>query len=208
MEPTIYKPSIYNGTGVYNGDGIYNGRGVYNDGGAPSGQFVKIGSFYYPYININGVLWITENIKEDTEFSVWYNNDQNFAESRRYGKLYRGASLSITLEPLENDGWHITTPQDWQDMVDFLGYPSNQILDKICSVDYWAGENYHNLTGLDMVPAGIADSPNNFRLSGMGFAFYCRGGGWYVYSNTGDGSTRGDPINGSYYMSIRFCKTL
>lgn len=33
MEPTIYKPSIYKGTGIYNGaGGIYKGRGVYKNG--------------------------------------------------------------------------------------------------------------------------------------------------------------------------------
>jgi len=37
MEPTIYKPSIYKGTGIYKtGGGIYKGRGVYKDGGGSS----------------------------------------------------------------------------------------------------------------------------------------------------------------------------
>ena len=44
MEPTIYKPSIYNGAGVYKigAGGIYNGRGVYKDGkGQASGFFYE-----------------------------------------------------------------------------------------------------------------------------------------------------------------------
>lgn len=209
MEPTIYKrPHIYK-SNVYKRYNIYNGLGVYNDGGGvPPGQYVKIGSFYYPYININGVLWITENIKEDTPNSIWYNNDRAFSEGRRYGKLYKGENLTDDLLPLENDGWHITRPIDWQNLVDYLGYPSNQILNNLCSVDYWENQQYQNLTGLDMVPAGIADSQTSFRLSGLSFAYYCREANWYVYSNTNSGSTDGSNIGGTYYMSIRFCKTL
>lgn len=41
MEPTIYKPSIYNGPTLYKGDGsVYNGNGVYKDGRGSAQQII------------------------------------------------------------------------------------------------------------------------------------------------------------------------
>lgn len=133
-EPTIYKPSIYNGAGIYN-----NGSGGGGGGGGdlPEGYYdgyINLAGKNYPYVRItNGVRtydimannldYIDENISQDlvvanwddrTPRSCYYNNNPSLfgPEGYNFGRLYTSRALDYMwqnrasiLGSLLSEGW-------------------------------------------------------------------------------------------------------
>lgn len=76
MEPTIYKPGVYNTPGVYKGaGGIYKGRGVYNDGAGGVGGSLIYETDFTNFDPITGIdtpivgsakTYTTQNVEKTT----------------------------------------------------------------------------------------------------------------------------------------------
>lgn len=125
MEPTIYKPGVYNTPGVYKGAGIYKGRGVYNDGGStPPLQKVIFGGIEYEFVKINNLYWITNSLKNNV--SGAYTTPRGVDA----GLLYPFSSFT-DINALLHDGWRIPERNDFIDLMGSASdVPSGPYLDE------------------------------------------------------------------------------
>jgi uncharacterized protein (TIGR02145 family) len=158
-EPTIYKPSIYNGAG-----GIYKGRGIYNDG---SLMFVEIGGRKYHVVKIGNLFWTSENLdfkidgitiggstNIDYNPHAWYyNNDENThgVNGDKFGLLYNGYCVNIINNSLPN-GWRVPNKDDLQTLF-------NISLDELKINNQWLYPGT-NKSGFSAIPSGYFDPPN------------------------------------------------
>lgn len=135
-EPTIYKPSVY------------NGKSVYKNGAAGGGQpqiygSVKIGNRDYKTIKYNNKEWLAENldckfegfligmVQTTTPCCGYYNNDEDFSLDGSYkcGLLYNWYAAKylddnkLTLLP---SGWRVPTNSDYTDLLNSL-VPISQV---------------------------------------------------------------------------------
>lgn len=165
-EPTIYKPSIYNGNGVYK-----NGASGGGGGGLKPGQIV-VGNQVLDTIEINGLIWCKENLKIILDGIAyqpgdkwylnaackWYNNDPTtygiYGQNRSL--LYNAKCIPIITNYLEENiaGWRIPSISDFQNLITFCGGSSEA--QKKCS----AQRLWPDLTGitdefgLSFIPTG------------------------------------------------------
>lgn len=167
MEPTIYKPGVYNTPGVYKGaGGIYKGRG----GGG--GEFVEIGGRKYNLVKIGNLLWIDENLDwkldgviigggfdSSTTPHAWYydNNENEYSvNGRRTGLLYNKWAADLVNSSLPN-GWRVPDIDDFDSLL-------NYTLSAIKSVDLWTTPGT-NESGFNGKPTGAViniGSPQRF----------------------------------------------
>lgn len=160
MEPMIYKPGAYKSPGVYKGTG-----GVYKDG---AGDFVEIGGRKYPFVKIDSLLWITENL--DWKFTGcvigatgysyneprgnYFNNDETTygINGKKYGLLYNWIAAK-SIDSLLSNGWRVPSLSDFSALASFC----NNDASKIKSTETWnpAGNNE---TGFTAVPNGTFSS--------------------------------------------------
>jgi len=94
----------------------------------------------YKTISIGDQLWMAENLRttkyndgqsitlikdsatwaNNTEPAYcWFNNDQSFCESNNYGAYYNW--YAVNTDKLCPDGWHVSTDENWQELIDFVG---------------------------------------------------------------------------------------
>lgn len=126
MEPTIYKPSIYKGAGIYN---IGAGGGGIVDTGE------KIGDRFYKTIEIDGKIWLAENLDfnfapspankvQSTPGCWYYNNNQNEYgwNGKKWGLIYNGYAARFLEQNKSNlcPGWHVPTMTEWNSLFNFL----------------------------------------------------------------------------------------
>lgn len=147
------KPGIYNAPSVYNAKCIYNGETVYNEGGItpPVTMTVNIGGIDYPYVEINGLYWITENIRNETEH---YFNPPNVTPAN--GKLYKARYLE-EITALLSDGWRVPAHNDfltWEN----LSTNSNEFI----SIDLGGNDLY----GLNLPLPGYRNTNASFVYAG------------------------------------------
>lgn len=168
MEPTIYKPSIYKGTG-----GIYKGRGVYNDGAGGGGNTVEIGGRTYHIVDMpDGKTWLVENLQltwsglvisssvQGVPAACYYNNDPStygLDGPRKCGLLYNGHSVryleanKASLIP----GWHVPTIDEWRNLKSSIGGGNDAGKKlKADNVDWAPNWNGLNEYGFSVLPAG------------------------------------------------------
>lgn len=157
MEPTIYKPSIYNGNGIYKN-------------GAEGGGYVDIGGRTYRTVNIGGVTWLAENLdykfsgcniggggKPSTPNAWYYNNDEATYGTRKCGLLYNWYAVKLLNDNKETlcPGWHVPTNDEWTALANAVGGTSTAGTKlKAANVSWansWGGtDNY----GFAVIPAG------------------------------------------------------
>ena len=85
---------------------LTHGANSLSAGSAPITS-VTIGGIEYHVIEINGLYWITENIRNETEHSY---NPPNVTPAK--GKLYKARYLT-EITALLSDGWRIPTHNDF-----------------------------------------------------------------------------------------------
>lgn len=83
--------------------------GAMGNGGGEN--FVHIGEHDYSYVKIGDLYWTTENLQEDVQDSVWYNNHSPYKE-QKFGKLYARSSMSY-VDELLHSGWRVPYREDW-----------------------------------------------------------------------------------------------
>jgi uncharacterized protein (TIGR02145 family) len=69
----------------------------------------------YRTVDIDGVIWLAQNLNFEVENSWWYDNDQT--NGRRFGRLYtwRAAQSACPF------GWHIPTVAEWEALASSVG---------------------------------------------------------------------------------------
>lgn len=155
-EPTIYKPSIYNGAGIYN-----NGDG----GGGGGGDTVEIGGKTYPVTTINGKKWLAKNLEllfDDLTINPGTNITTpgmvyNLVCVYAYGYLYNWWAAKYIDDHKDEliPGWRVARMADYQDIINFIGDLSN-VPDKLYNKD-WKNTSSDEL-GFNIMPAGNGSS--------------------------------------------------
>jgi uncharacterized protein (TIGR02145 family) len=216
MEPTIYKPSIYNGAGIYKDCGtIYNGNGVYNIGYGGGGDTVDIGGHTYKTTTINGVRWLAENLilefpgliinpGGEPSYTAAFFPDENYRYN--YGFLYNKYSVNHLIN---NDylleGWEIPSKTDFENLFSYIGGISNA--PNTLRYENWGGTNEY---GFSAKPGGYYYDGYTKNV-GIDTRFWTS----TIYSNNGfyyrmflDGSEATINTNGSEHnaFSIRLIK--
>lgn len=141
MEPTIYKPTIYNAPTIYK-------TGAEGGGGGGGGETVEIGGKVYPVVTIGTQKWLGLNLDyapdginiggagEIYTPNAWYysNNEPYYGfNNKKYGLLYNHAAIELISSILppnfkvpeksdfdilisyigNNDGIKLKSPYDW-----------------------------------------------------------------------------------------------
>ncbi len=169
MEPTIYKPTIYNAPTIYNMGG--------NGGGGGVGNVVNIGGRNYPYIKLNDKLWITENLVyiwpglennyTDTNSEIprycYRSNDPDQAALYKIGPYYNWGAIKY-LDANSNDllpsGWHIPSKAEFDNLFSFIGVSEAakrlKAQDNSVLSNWPSGYNGLDSYGFFILPTGIA----------------------------------------------------
>lgn len=197
-EPTIYKPSIYNGAGVYN-----NGGG---GGGGGGGETVEIGGRLYPVEQIGLLKWTTENLDfkcvnvggdlyTETPNAWYYNNDSNYGN--KYGLLYNYGALAVITSYL-NDGWRIPDNTDLNYLMSVVG-GNSYAGTKLKSTEWNGTDNVK----FNMLPGGM--SWGSFMVFGQ--YGYLWSTNKYRWNFKPEPEVSNESITSNYAaFSIRLCK--
>lgn len=156
----IYKGfGVNKGAGVYNRAGVYNGVDVYKDGAAPVNT-VKIGQNFYGVTEINGLLWITENLRErlDNVLLVYVNGDPNTEETE--GLFYRAYDVFHYVVNILPAGWRLPSVNDFLTLRD--GNNDRVVFDYV-GTD-WGGSDKD---GLNLRRTGYRDIGNAYKWYGQ-----------------------------------------
>lgn len=148
---------------------------------------VDIDGNIYPTIEINGQIWMAENltvlrfqngdtIKDSEVTSMVELRDlaqksaswkYNFLQDRNYGNLY-GHSTVIDPRELAPKGWHIATRNEWEQLIDYLGGEKRAPL-LLKSIEGWEQEgNGTNKSGFNALPSGLIDENGKNSQTGYG----------------------------------------
>lgn len=141
----------------------------------------------YHSVNINGKIWMTENLKttryndgtpilKSSSNEEWQENSSN---SRRatyswylddsttyhnpYGAYYNG--FAVENKKLCPTGWHVATEKEWIDLRNYLGRNTLSKKLRILGYDYWIEHPWSSPTneyGFNAVGAGERDSQGEF----------------------------------------------
>lgn len=173
MEPTIYKTGAYKTPGIYKGAGIYKGLGVYNDGAGGGNIEIEIEGKIYPVVKIGNLYIMAENLDAPgnlpigglpnynitTPHAYYYKNDElNYGyNGRKYGLFYNGYCRNY-LNEICPEGWRVTTDNDLQYIVDFVGQNNAA---KLKTIEYWATPGNNEL-GFGAPPSSATDTGHNW----------------------------------------------
>jgi uncharacterized protein (TIGR02145 family) len=81
------------------------------------------------------------------------------------GKLYNWHAVndSRQLAPL---GWSVPSDEDWNELIDFLGYETDDVMQALKSIDFWNESPGDNSCGFNAIPSGKVDMMGNFDFDG------------------------------------------
>lgn len=160
-EPTIYKPSIYNGAGIYN-----NGGG--GGGGGGGEQTVTIGGVEHKVKKINNLIWLVENLKAPFNFVHDGKSNTNAYFTYDYGDgrteyMYNlAAKQYLYNNPDLLNGFRIPTKTDLDDLIlyaDPTGYNGKPgyYLKSDQEWIYDASNYGANILGFNLLPSCYSD---------------------------------------------------
>ena len=148
-EPTIYKPSIYNGAGIYN-----------NGAGGGDTDTVEIGGKTYHVVTIDGKKWLGENLSfifpeatinpngYPSTPAIWYNLISQYA----YGYLYNYYAAKYINDNNLIPGWRVADIGDYQSLINYVGGLAN--VPQILYEQNWKNVS-SDLYGFTIKPGGI-----------------------------------------------------
>lgn len=112
------------GESVYNtgAGGIYKGVGIYENEETPPTNTIIIDGEEYPYIEINGLYWITKNLNT---MSIPYFTPPEIADEN--GQLYKAYYLD-DIENMLPTGWRVPTHYDFTSCFGALSQNSNDYI--------------------------------------------------------------------------------
>lgn len=194
------------------------------------GQTVNIGGKDYPYVEIDGKLWITKNLdfiwsgltvgdtgSPTTPAANYYGNDESTYgwNGKQCGLLYNYEAYTALRDgSLLPDGWRVAHYYDFfeSSLFDFVGENAAQ---KLKALDNSVGGNWPTVwNGTDLY--GFDALPSGYSLSGSSFGGI--GEYWYLWNDPPNNSDRNwlrfaynsttpyRATNGSWGYSIRLVK--
>jgi uncharacterized protein (TIGR02145 family) len=86
-----------------------------------SGETLDLGGKSYKTVNINGVVWMAENLSLLVKDSWFYQDNALYGE--KHGMLYTWQAAMETCP----QGWKLPSVQDWQEMINSFGNESSAI---------------------------------------------------------------------------------
>ena len=131
----------------------------------------KSGDYTYKTKEYNGIVWMTENLKNVTDSvgnKIKYfipNNDSS--NIKNYGLLY-DYETACKVCPT---GWHLPTDKEWEKLINFVGNKSgNELKDSI----YWKTSEklFSNKSGFSIRPAGYGNTGEFDNLFGSHSIFW------------------------------------
>ena len=140
----------------------------------------------YKEVRIGNQIWMAENLNVDhfrngdpipnitldeewfaSVESAWccYNNDTSYC--REYGRLYNWYAVNDP-RGLAPEGWHIPTPEEWDELINYLGGAA-VAGGKMKTTEGWADGlgNGTNESGFGALPSGARENENGFALNGL-----------------------------------------
>lgn len=188
----VGEATVYDTRTVYETVGAYKAHTVYKEKGSAPVNIVHIGDYDYNYVQIGDLLWTTENFKQNTSLSVWYNNTPNDK-----GKLYTWNDFT-EINNLLSDGWRIPTRSDGANLI--TGRTASSLLA--------TSEGGTNETGFSFILAGYRFADNSFYDVGSEGDFLLSQQGYRIRATSYDSSfsTPNYDYNDNYRFSMRFCK--
>jgi len=117
----------------------------------------------YKTVEINGQVWMAQNLNCDVEGSKCYDNETE--NCNKLGRLYDWCT-AIAVCP---EGWHLPSDDEWQELVDFAG--GNGVAGRYLKaksgwnwIDYYAGisGNGEDKFGFSALPGGFGYSDGRF----------------------------------------------
>ncbi|MFW6350842.1 MAG: FISUMP domain-containing protein [Bacteroidota bacterium] len=88
-----------------------------------SGETLDLGGKSYKTVNINGVLWMAENLALLVKDSWFYQDDARYGS--KHGMLYTWQAAMETCP----QGWKLPSVEDWQQMINSFGNESRAVSD-------------------------------------------------------------------------------
>lgn len=134
-------------------------------------DFPDFGSFtdkrdgrIYRTVEIGDDTWMADNMKytDNTDLltkNTWCYNDST-QNCETFGRLYTwdAATLEGTVQGICPDGWHVSTRDDWENLIAFINDDANIGL-KLKSSNYWKDLYFpKNDYGFSALPAGYRDT--------------------------------------------------
>lgn len=208
MEPTIYKPSIYNGAVIYN----TGAEGGYT----PISGSVELFGKVYNTIKINGLEWICENLDykwdglaighNTTSPQACYPQDNESLwgwNGRKCGLLYNKAAKEELANNLNT--WRIPSSSDF----DKLFISLNTYFDvsyKLTKNSVWSSRTGDNEIGFSELPCGAYESG----WVGITDSWYIHSQSNLLITSTPTYSYTVLPSTyfGNWYMPIRLCRDI
>jgi len=155
-------------------DNPYDSRSINYRKGSSSSVGCNVGSYScsmsgYRTTEINGQVWMAENLNCDV--GVSYCNSNRTENCKQYGRLYDWCTAMAVCQ----NGWHLPSDEEWQELVDFAGgnYVAGLYLK---AKDGWEDYTERGVTysgngedtfGFSALPGGLGDAGN---YSGVGFS--------------------------------------
>ena len=105
----------------------------------------------YAWVEINGLLWMAENLRYESPGSDCYEDDTRLCQS--LGRLYPYSDLAGICP----DGWRLPNKSDWKSLKKAM---KSSKADKILMPGTWEGKDFagaNNQLGLSVLPAGRKD---------------------------------------------------
>lgn len=206
MEPTIYKPSIYKGTGVYN-----TGAG----GGGGDTDYIEINGKKYNYVKIGNLFFTTKNLNEVLP-GINYNSGRNTVSNCKYpnqgGQLQTATGLMyncLSLQDIENavEGWRIPTENDINNLYSQIGNDGLKIRSKF-GWDYYNYES-NDETGFNLIPTGYIRDANSYDFRNRAHMQMSYSGNYNsspMLSIDNNGAKNTYYRSFEYYAPVRLCR--
>lgn len=153
----------------------------------PNAATKDIDGNVYHSVEINGKVWMTENLRtthyndgtpimrsdsaqqwiEISQYQrkptfSWYNDD-SATYSVPYGAYYNG--FAVETRKICPTGWHVATEQEWIDLRNFLGRNTLSQKLRVTGYDHWDSNPWstpNNQYGFNAVGAGVRDASGQF----------------------------------------------
>ena len=188
--PTSYTDCFLN-CGINTLEGHYQLNKIPTSYGGllDSNHTVTIDGRVYRTITIGTQEWMVENLELDIEGSTWYNNDPTMKD-KGYGKLYTVAMYNSFTPPT---GWKKPDVSDFETL---QTYTQANNIDMRSKLGWNLATTPEDSIGFNALPAGHAESNNEFYSMGRGTAFWA-----------GDRGAIAE-LNGTYYTNFNLLGSL